>query len=83
MPRDPVLIAYAAQRSPRGKTVWTRIGEAHQHEAGAGLTLLLNAILVDGRVILLERGDDDEARLEREAKRGAKRPAGPCNRRQR
>ena len=35
--------------------VWTRIGKAYPHDAGAGLTLILDAIPPDGRVILLER----------------------------
>lgn len=67
---DPVLIAYAAKRSAKDKrTVWTRIGAAYPHEQGAGLTILLDALPRDGRIILLERDDEDDVRLSREARR--------------
>lgn len=63
---DPVLIAYAVKR-PRSdkKPVWTRIGCAYPHETGNGLTVVLDAVPSDGRVILLERDEDDDARLQR------------------
>ena len=65
---DPVLIAYSVKRSAKGRAVWTRIGAAYPHETGAGLTVLLSAMPLDGRIILLELGADDDARLEREAR---------------
>lgn len=65
---DPVLIAYAVKRSTKDKrAVWTRIGAAYPHEQGAGLTILLDALPRDGRIILLERDDEDDARLLQEA----------------
>jgi hypothetical protein len=65
---DPVLIAYAVKRSARGKRpVWTRIGKAYPHEQGAGLTVVLDAVPTDGRIVLLEPDDDDDARLLRQA----------------
>ena len=68
MTNDPVLIAYAVKRSTKDKNpVWTRIGKAYPHDAGAGLTLILDAIPPDGRVILLERDQADDDRLLREA----------------
>lgn len=64
MPLDPVLIAYTAVRSAKsGRTRWTRIGMAFPHETGAGLTVVLESIPLDGIVILLERDDDDDKRL--------------------
>jgi len=67
---DPVLIAYAVKRYAEDKpAVWTRIGAAWPHEQGAGLTVLLDALPRDGRIILLEPNEDDDARLEREAQR--------------
>lgn len=70
---DPVLIAYAVKRSGRSKkALWTRIGRAYPHETGAGLTVILDAVPADGRIILLERDDADDARLEREAIRRQK-----------
>ena len=70
MSKDPVLIAYGVkQASKANRNIWTRIGEAYAHEDGAGLTLILNVLPRDGRVILLERDDADDVRLEREAKK--------------
>lgn len=54
MTNDPVLIAYTVKRKPTGTTVWTRIGAAYPHDAGAGLTVILDANPIDGRIILLE-----------------------------
>lgn len=68
MTNDPVLIAYAVKRSPRTKrTVWSRIGHAYPHETGAGLTVILDALPADGRIILLEPDAGDDARLLRDA----------------
>ena len=68
MTNDPVLIAYAVKRSTRGKKpIWTRIGKPYPHETGAGLTVILDAVPPDGRVILLERDQADDDRLLREA----------------
>jgi hypothetical protein len=67
---DPVLIAYAVRRNAKtNSTAWTRIGAAYPHEQGAGLTIVLDALPTDGRIILLERDDEDDARLARESAR--------------
>lgn len=63
MPADPVLIAFAARRKPSGVTVWTEIGHAIPHEQGAGLTVILTAVPMDGRIILLEPTDRDYDRF--------------------
>ena len=69
---DPVLIAYAIKRSAKNRRpVWTRVGAAYPHDQGAGLTVVLDVMPLDGRIILLERGDDDDERLQREAARRA------------
>jgi hypothetical protein len=54
MTNDPVLIAYTVKRKPSGKSIWTRIGAAYPHDAGAGLTVILDASPIDGRIVLLE-----------------------------
>lgn len=72
MNNDPVLIAYGVKRSSDGKrTIWRQIGEAYPHEQGAGLTVMLDVVPLDGRIILLERDAADDRRLEAEAKRFA------------
>jgi hypothetical protein len=70
---DPVLIAYAVRRAAKSRNpVWTRIGCAYPHDTGAGLTVVLDALPVDGRIVLLERDDDDDERiLARAQARGA------------
>lgn len=73
MSSDPVLIAYGVKVSKAGKNVWQRIGEAYPHPEGAGLTVILSAVPRDGRIVLLERDDADDRRLEREARRFQKR----------
>ena len=70
MSSDPVLIAYGAKRNPNTKRIfWTRIGYAYPHEAGAGLTVVLDVVPRDGRIILLEPAADDDRRLMAEAAR--------------
>lgn len=64
---DPVLIAYSPQKRAGGtKTYWQRIGAAYPHDTGAGLTIGLNVLPFDGRIVLLERDAADDARLARE-----------------
>ena len=72
MATDPVLIAYTAKRTKTGKrAVWTRIGQAYPHEAGAGLTVVLDAMPLDGRIVLIELdAADDKRLLDRAAKIG-------------
>jgi hypothetical protein len=70
MSNDPVLIAYGAKRNTNSKrTFWTRIGGAFPHETGAGLTVVLDVVPLDGRIILLEPDERDDRRLLAEAKR--------------
>jgi hypothetical protein len=75
MASDPVFIAYTAKRAKSGKRpVWTRIGQAYPHDSGAGLTLVLDAMPLDGRVILLELDESDHARILDWAHPGAQAP---------
>lgn len=54
MANDPVLIAYTVTRRKNGQASWKRIGAAYPHEAGAGLTIVLDALPLDNRIVLLE-----------------------------
>jgi len=62
---DPVLIAYAVRRRRSGKGVdYERIGRAYPHDAGQGLTLILDAMPLKGRhIVLLELDEADDRRL--------------------
>lgn len=78
MTNDPVLIAFAVKRGGRGKkAIWTRIGQAYPHDTGAGLTVILDAIPPDGRVVLLERDETDDDRILRETERRFPRKGPP------
>ncbi|MHA6298767.1 hypothetical protein [Devosia sp. CAU 1758] len=62
MTNDPVLIAYTAKRNENsGKTIWARIGRAYPHESGNGLNVILDALPINGRIILLEPQLDESA----------------------
>ena len=64
MSSDPVLIAYSAKRSERtGRRSWIRIGKAWPHAKGAGITVQLDFMPLDGRVVLLELNEKDDRRL--------------------
>lgn len=54
MTNDPVLIAYAVKDRPGAKSTWRRIGVAFPHDNGAGLTVILNALPIDRRIVLVE-----------------------------
>lgn len=66
MANDPVMIAYAVRQTRSGKGSWTEIGRAYPHAEGSGLTVVLDVVPRDGRVVLLEPGESEarrEARL--------------------
>jgi len=59
---DPVLIAYTVKRKANGRCVWLRIGAAYPHDAGAGLTVVLEALPIDNRIVLLEPTEADRVK---------------------
>jgi len=53
MSRKPTLIAYAVRDRGEGqKAIWTRIGAAWPHGTGPGLSIQLDALPIDGRIVL-------------------------------
>ncbi len=71
MANDPVLIAYAVKRGKKSRRVqYERIGRAYPHNAGEGLTIILDAMPLKGRhIVLLELDEADDRRLLAEARR--------------
>ena len=56
----PALFAYAVKdRGKNRKAIWTRIGAAWPHENGKGFTIELEAMPLDGRLVLTEPKQDD------------------------
>ncbi len=59
MSKKPAYIAYTVKDRQKGQqAVWTRIGAAWTHQKGKGLNLQLEAMPLDGRVVLIEPKDD-------------------------
>jgi hypothetical protein len=56
----PALYAYAVKDRGRSKkAIWTRIGAAWPHEKGKGFTIELEALPLDGRLVLTEPKPDE------------------------
>jgi hypothetical protein len=72
MTKKPTLIAYTVKNRRKGQSaIWTRIGAAWPHSEGEGLSIELEALPLDGRVVLIppkpdevEQGEPTEAREE-------------------
>ena len=54
--KKPALIAYSvkAPAVAEKKAIWTRIGAAWSHEKGAGYSIRLDALPIDGLIVLVE-----------------------------
>lgn len=51
----PTFYAYIVRDRGRDRPgIWTRIGAAWPHEKGNGLTVTLDALPLDGRIVLME-----------------------------
>jgi len=60
MSNKPTLYAYAVKDRGRNRSsIWTKIGAAWPHEKGGGFTIELDALPVDGRIVLTEPKPDD------------------------
>ena len=55
--KKPSLSAFHVREASNGKGYWTKIGAAYPHETGAGLTVILDALPFDNRIVLLEPQD--------------------------
>ncbi|MDN3277838.1 hypothetical protein QWJ07_26480 [Frankia sp. RB7] len=61
MSMKPTLIAYAVKdRGEDKKAFWTRIGAAWPLKERAGYTIELDAVPVDGRIVLIEPNGEEE-----------------------
>jgi hypothetical protein len=56
----PTLLAYTVKNRGKGqKAIWTRIGAAWPHNSGAGFSIELEALPVDGRLVLIPPKADE------------------------
>ncbi|MBO0906299.1 hypothetical protein [Jiella sonneratiae] len=63
-PKAPVLLAYTVReaKDEGQKNYWTRIGAFFEHEDGDGGTLVLDALPLNGRIVLRVPPKDDAAK---------------------
>lgn len=64
---QPSLVAYAVENAREGrKAYWTRIGRLFPQKDGKGFDLVLNALPVNGRIVIRQeqREAGDEAQPE-------------------
>jgi hypothetical protein len=55
MSNKPSFIAYTVKNRGKGKSaIWTRIGAAWPHADSPGFSIELEALPVDGRLVLIE-----------------------------
>ncbi len=63
-PRKPDLIAYTVRDREGGKGFWYRIGAAWENKDGGGFNVKLEALPVNGRIVLRlpksGEGEDEE-----------------------
>jgi hypothetical protein len=51
--RKPTLIAYSVKLSHDEQPIWTRIGAAWAHKKGPGFSIELDALPLEGRIVLV------------------------------
>jgi hypothetical protein len=51
--KKPSLIAYTVKLSDDDKAIWTRIGAAWAHKKGPGFSIELDALPLEGRIVLV------------------------------
>lgn len=61
MSNGPDLIAYSViEKGKKEKPIWHRVGAAWKTQKGDGLTLQLDSLPIDGRVVLMPPKADAE-----------------------
>jgi hypothetical protein len=51
--RKPALIAYSVKPNGDEQPIWTRIGAAWPHKKGPGFSIELDALPLEGRIVLV------------------------------
>ena len=57
-------IAYGVRDGEDSQSHWTRVGAAFSHKDGAGYDVVLDAVPVNGRIVLREPKYQEEATVE-------------------
>jgi len=62
MSNSPKYLVYTVKDRGRGrKSFWTRIGAAWEQQKGGGLNIELEALPLDGKLVLMPPKEDDAA----------------------
>ena len=67
---QPSFRAYTVIKRDKEDDFWLPIGAAFPHEDGKGYNIVLQALPIDGRVVLRAPKDDDAQRPEQRADNG-------------
>lgn len=60
MTTKPTFHAFTVKERDKGKkAIWTRIGAAWPHKEGKGLTIELDALPLEARIVLMEPKADE------------------------
>jgi hypothetical protein len=60
MNKSPKYHAFVVKDRGEDQKFWTRIGAAWEHSKGGGLNIELDALPLDGKIVLLPPKDDNE-----------------------
>lgn len=69
MSQQPAYRAYTVVKRDGQKDFWLPIGAAFQHGSGDGMTVMLEALPMDGRIVLRKPKSEDERNQRREERR--------------
>ena len=56
--KKPALIAYSVKLNDEDTAIWTRIGAAWPHKKGPGFSIQLDALPLEGRIVLVAPSTD-------------------------
>ena len=59
--KKPALIAYSVKLGDDDNAIWTRIGAAWPHRKGPGFSIQLDALPLEGRIVLVAPSVDPKA----------------------
>jgi hypothetical protein len=59
--KKPALIAYSVKLSSDDQPIWTRIGAAWAHKKGPGFSIELDALPLEGRIVLVAPSAEPKA----------------------
>ena len=59
--KKPALIAYSVKLNSDDNAIWTRIGAAWAHRKGGGFSIELDALPLEGRIVLVAPSAEPKA----------------------